>query len=433
MPHRPTFIAIASGLLASAGAAQNQVWSVDDDGPADFKSLQAAIEFAAPGDALLISGGAYTAGSIAGKPLTLIGADDEVVVLEVPAQSIVDFQPGLFVYDLAPDSPVALVGLNVDVVFANGSPFGTGSLSGTGSAVAGAELQSPLWIQSCELRSGGGLDLKRASAVVRDSVVEGTETGAWGSSEVFFNGARLAESDLLAYGSSFTGALGLAPGCIIGFSCGDPGTGGNALRIGPLSTAYLAGVTLTGGSGESSICNPGISWSTPGLAADGIHTSVGSYVATVETTIAPGVNGDSNSNCSPLPNPVAPIVGGGIVDQLPDSRRELIVDDVVYAGDVVAMTVTGLPGEAVYLAIATTPAEAHSPFVDGQLIVGADPRVIHLGTIDGSGALTVATPTPALPPGAEYLALYLQPVLAAPGAVGVAGEPAAIVVLDPSL
>lgn len=65
-------------LLAALNAAPlsaQSSWTVDDDGPADFASLQAAIDFASPGDRILIEPGIY--GSVVvDKELALLGRQD---------------------------------------------------------------------------------------------------------------------------------------------------------------------------------------------------------------------------------------------------------------------------------------------------------------------------------------------------------------------
>lgn len=75
-------------LCSTVPAAQENVWTVDDDGPADFSSLQAAIDAADDGDLLLIRAGAYSAITIDGKSLTLHGdTAGGIVQVSAPALS----------------------------------------------------------------------------------------------------------------------------------------------------------------------------------------------------------------------------------------------------------------------------------------------------------------------------------------------------------
>ena len=74
-------ILLASGLLTGGATAES--WTVDDDGPADFNTIQAAIDAAADGDRILVHPGRYTGAkpdfepiaNFRGKSLTLIGLE----------------------------------------------------------------------------------------------------------------------------------------------------------------------------------------------------------------------------------------------------------------------------------------------------------------------------------------------------------------------
>ena len=52
---------IAAAVLGLAGSAMAETWTVDDDGPADFDNIQAAVNAASDGDEILVSPGTYTA------------------------------------------------------------------------------------------------------------------------------------------------------------------------------------------------------------------------------------------------------------------------------------------------------------------------------------------------------------------------------------
>src|SRR5215475_8711759 len=58
--------------LLLAAAARAGTFTVDDDGPADFPSITAAIAAVAPGDVLLVMPGTYDA-FVLDKPLTILG------------------------------------------------------------------------------------------------------------------------------------------------------------------------------------------------------------------------------------------------------------------------------------------------------------------------------------------------------------------------
>lgn len=64
-------IAIAA-LLLSASSLHAGTWTVDDDGPADFSSIQAAIDALPAGETILVSPGVYAAFSL-DKGMTIFG------------------------------------------------------------------------------------------------------------------------------------------------------------------------------------------------------------------------------------------------------------------------------------------------------------------------------------------------------------------------
>lgn len=71
-----------SFLMLITFNAHAEVITVDDDGKADFNSIQAAVEYAAAGDEILVAPGVYTSDhplrvvDMLGKPLTLRGSGE---------------------------------------------------------------------------------------------------------------------------------------------------------------------------------------------------------------------------------------------------------------------------------------------------------------------------------------------------------------------
>jgi hypothetical protein len=61
---------IAASVLGLAGSAMAETWTVDDDGPADFDNIQAAVDAASDGDEIIVSPGTYT------------GSGEDVVFIE---------------------------------------------------------------------------------------------------------------------------------------------------------------------------------------------------------------------------------------------------------------------------------------------------------------------------------------------------------------
>lgn len=84
----PLQIGLMSALVGVAGA---ETWTVDDDGPADFTTIQEAVDHAQSGDEILVSPGTYTPSTktyepivdFRGKSLTLRSRDGaEVTIID---------------------------------------------------------------------------------------------------------------------------------------------------------------------------------------------------------------------------------------------------------------------------------------------------------------------------------------------------------------
>ena len=69
-------------LLACVGAAAGATWVVDDDGGADFTSIQVAVDAAGAGDTIEVRSGTYYENVDVGKRLTLRGDGADVVTVQ---------------------------------------------------------------------------------------------------------------------------------------------------------------------------------------------------------------------------------------------------------------------------------------------------------------------------------------------------------------
>jgi parallel beta-helix repeat protein len=59
-----------------------RTWSVDDDGPADFNSIQAAIDNASSGDTIFVYNGTYYEHVFVNKTITLIGENNSFTIID---------------------------------------------------------------------------------------------------------------------------------------------------------------------------------------------------------------------------------------------------------------------------------------------------------------------------------------------------------------
>jgi len=58
------------------------IWTVDDDGPADFRTIQEAINAAAEGDTIFVYNGSYYENVIVDKTVTLVGEHTETTIID---------------------------------------------------------------------------------------------------------------------------------------------------------------------------------------------------------------------------------------------------------------------------------------------------------------------------------------------------------------
>jgi len=69
--------------------AEPTTWTVDDDGPADFHTMQEAINAATPGDTIYVYKGIYYENVVVDKSLSLIGENKEYTVIDGMVSGIV--------------------------------------------------------------------------------------------------------------------------------------------------------------------------------------------------------------------------------------------------------------------------------------------------------------------------------------------------------
>lgn len=141
-------------MLAVSLSAQVRTITVDDDGPADFRSIQAAIDAAQPGDTIQVAPGLYRESLLIDKnDLSIIGAGREVTIIE---------------------------GTDIVVSFA---VVGSGLLKGFTLRYAGSEPRAAVWIFSADptleenVITGAtlsGIEAREGAApVIRGNLIQG--------------------------------------------------------------------------------------------------------------------------------------------------------------------------------------------------------------------------------------------------------------------
>jgi len=62
--------------------AEPGTWTVDDDGPADFHTIQEALNAASPGDTIYVHNGTYYENVVVNKTVTLVGENKDATIIE---------------------------------------------------------------------------------------------------------------------------------------------------------------------------------------------------------------------------------------------------------------------------------------------------------------------------------------------------------------
>ena len=115
--NRIYYVALVVALLLLS-AASARVITVDDDGPADFNNIQAAIDHAEDGDTVMIEAGTYSGSGnynvqFHGKAITVRGTDPED--FDIVAATVIDCnrQGRGFIFEGGEDANSVLSGLTI--------------------------------------------------------------------------------------------------------------------------------------------------------------------------------------------------------------------------------------------------------------------------------------------------------------------------------
>jgi len=378
-----------------------------------FPDIQPAVTAAANDDVILVRAGTYTAFTIDGKSLAVVG--DTGAVVDVAGRVVVQnvaaggrvVLAGLRVIDTGDSQDCFLLASNVaGSVRVVACEIGRANFTGTSYSVtqAGARIvNSPdVALTGCTLqgregpaeqlfdiehpRGGSGIDVEASRVSLHDCQCTGglagppygDRTGGQGG-----DGCRVwgTASFLHASGSSFRGGAG-ADGhdqlnCL-DFFAGDGGPGGDAIDGGhpmPAPQIVLLDATLvvgTGGQGGFGTCGPNGFDGAPGVQFD----------------FAPGTQ----------------------LTQIPGSTRRMMMPVPVRETAPVSLTFTGVPGDSVRLTMWDQAGFVFVPTYNGVLLERAPLlRRINLGIVADTGALTATIAFPALPPGVQARLYFLQP------------------------
>jgi hypothetical protein len=399
--------------LAVHASAEGQVHVVaPSPGPGvDFTSVQAAITAAAEGDTILVRSGAYLGFTLTGKSLALT-ADAGADVHFAGLGYIAGLLPGQFVslrgFTFGGDSGLAALRLesNAGAVWIEDCALhgqdGAGLFASAAHALLTQDCASVTLVH-CQLAAGdsGVADALRA---LGSSVHVYGSTLAGGGGDCFPNqqcptagaAAELYASFLTAQGSTFTGGTS-GPGIQLSEPCSPftcvPSFGGPALHfIGSLapSTAFLYSSTLVPGAKLGTCC----SFAGPSTDAD------------------PGASAT-----------VTEISGAALGLDVDSPLREQQASSFVF---------TGTPGDLVSLHVALAPGDLFKASLGGPWLLSGPIVMALFAAVPAGGVLSVPFLVPALPAGAESLAVTLQAARVAATGGKLIAEPARLVLLEAS-
>ncbi|MCE9595931.1 MAG: hypothetical protein K8S98_17215 [Planctomycetes bacterium] len=363
-------------MLSLAAAANAGVTVLGNPGLGTFTTIQSAVDAASHGDVLIATSGSYASFTIDDKALTVIG------------HGVVNVAGTCTVKNLATNHRAALIGLRITAPNVS---------SGTSSALV---LQNDLGIvgvQDCTLKGGGNHDISSGApsgngatatncqrVMIAASTLTGGSTGYSPGEWPRGGGCGLeaASSAVALYDCTLTGGLGSQETSPSG------GEGGDACRVTGWGV-FASGCTLTGGWGGS---GDYIGTTTQGDGGDGLQVTSGqaklldcTLVAGKHATFPPfivGVDGQPLNATS------------AIVKQYAGAKRTLAAMPIVNDKSVFSLTVTGTPGDRVWLLQDLQPTYLPiGPFIGVATIALPWKLLLQPANVIGpSGSLTINLP-----------------------------------------
>lgn len=408
-------------LLALSVPLAAETWTVDDDGPADFATIQAAVDAAADGDTIVVHAGLYPRLVIDAKGVT-IQADGDAV-LQVGFAQVATLE----VRNIGAGQAVYLRGLEMEAFTFE-----------TTTAVI-ENCAGPVLLEDCSVHGSGTPVSVRTSASATFSRCELRAPATFASVVPFFflgfvtySGLIATESTVFLYDTLVTGSNG-GNTTLAGFLTIPPGTAGAGLSASG-STLLASGSTLRGGNGGSAggACFPGED-GAPGLELEAGFIHPESTVYLLDTVVLGGTGGTGGCG-NPSGVDAAPIQEtAGVALPLPGAARSFSGASPVVEGTSTAIHLAGEPGDAVILhvQIGAAPGLYISQYAVA-LHLPLPVAVVGLGSIPPSGVLDLAFPVPPLPMGVESFRAVGQALFV--GAAGFFdGGPSTLLIVDAAL
>jgi len=403
-------------LLAGTGSAAAQhLWTVDDSAPADFATIQGAVDAAADGDVVRVFPGSYAGFHVAGKGLAIVRGD--------PASAWTLTAPVTLSSTVAGQTIV--ISGSTQSIF----PFGPSGAPGiTISGCAGAvRIQDCTWrgVNATNYiwpppfprppasRGGSGARIENSSDVMFVATDATGGQGALGSSIYPTNpnggghALNLSASSCACWQVSATAGLPATCHTLGGFNGTEGGSG--ALLVG--SFLFASGSLLKGGQGgmHSLTVNQCSASTGSGVCGDGSAglrlESAASNAFFQQPDIKGGPPGTSNclSGTWYLDGQYVPRVlvhaSGSTLGRVPGPTRELAAPAFVAGTSVVGLTATGAPGDLIYAVAESAAHFQYDPALGGvwSLAYPPQPAPIPDAVIPSGGSVAFQITLPAVP------------------------------------
>jgi len=410
-------LTFAAAALLCAPAALAQVRILGQ--PGSWPTLQTAIDAAVDGDILVVEDGSYTGNfTIDDKALTVLARNiGQAFIFGHCA-----------VRNLAGKRSVSLVDLHIQAPNSSNLEPPSGL---TLSDCAGQVL-----IQGCTLRggkfssqyypgtpAGHGLEAQTCERVlVVGSSLVGQDFGSWSGGEPRSggDGLRAVESAVVVYSSLLQGGEGSHE------SNPEGGDGGAGARVSGWGL-FAAGTTFKGGRGGG---GDYIGCTLSGDGGDGI-TLTQAQAWLLDDTLIPGLAGFF-STCGPG-SPGLPITANNsVVQQLPGKARNLVGPAWTFDNSSTAITVSGQPGDSVWLLHAPQGAWAFAPALNGWAAIPRPWRmpIVPAGVIGAGGTLVVPLEIPDLSGSESGWMWSLQALCVDPAGKTFLSSPRGLIVVD---
>lgn len=424
---------LALALLFPFGAASAQTtWTVDDDGPADFSDLPAAVAAAADGDTLIVRQGSYEEIVLNGKGLTIIGEGDVNVTgggIFTPAV------PSLDVSNL--NSNQRLVVRNLDFLGA--------TISDDGLRITRIEdCAGPVLLEDCSVstvfQTGYPMEAENCDSLtlVRCFVLGGvsfidTSTGSV-LGNVSFTAVSVRDCQIAVYDSLLQGSRGRAAFYFNG-QLVPPTAPGHGLRV--IDSSFLVvGSELRGGDAGSTLgsteCIPGGDGGAGLSVASNSGTPPG---GTHQGSLLAGGLGSAGT-CGMTNGQDGADVDDpfGITTLWPGIARKSGITSPVVEGGVATLDFEGVPGDPVVALYGPGLLQAFPYLPEPTLLHVALPfELLFLGAVPPGGNGSINFTMPQLDPGVQSVTLFVQVAQIGAPLATYEGGPSALTVLSSSL